>query len=138
MITRVKYEQIQQSYAGIPLSMLITLVNASLFYFLLEPVNQENYALTWFIVMSIVTLARLLLYFAFRFTKVIDHTNKIWSLLFTIGSLAAGCAWGSAAIFLFPSDSITHQVFIAFMLAGMPAGAVATLSSYWFNAVAFM
>ena len=40
----------------------------------------------------------------------------------------SGAVWGSAAIFLFPWESIGHQVFIAFVLGGMVAGSVGVFS----------
>ena len=40
----------------------------------------------------------------------------------------SGICWGSAGIFLFPLNSIGHQVFIAFVLGGMVAGAVGVFS----------
>jgi len=46
---------------------------------------------------------------------------------FNIGVGISGLIWGSAAIFLFPSD-IPHQSFIAFVVGGMVAGATGTLS----------
>ncbi|MEE4263767.1 MAG: hypothetical protein V2I56_13835 [Desulfobacteraceae bacterium] len=39
-----------------------------------------------------------------------------------------GLLWGSTAIFLFPVHSVAHQVFVAFVLAGMVAGAVGVFS----------
>jgi len=138
MSSLIRQEQARQSFLGTPLSMLITLVNACLLYYLLEPVTPENYALTWLAVITVVSLARLALYIAFCLTKPGLETIKSWSLFFTLGSLAAGCTWGAVSIYLFPIDSISHQVFIAFIIAGMTAAAVTTLSINWIDTLAFI
>jgi len=54
--------------------------------------------------------------------------TKKWKNLFLLTLALSGMVWGSAAIFLFPSDSIGHQVFIAFVLGGMVAGSVGVFS----------
>jgi len=53
---------------------------------------------------------------------------RLWGLLLFFGLGISGILWGSTAIFLFPVQSLAHQVFIAFTLAGMTAGAVAVFS----------
>ena len=45
--------------------------------------------------------------------------NLLLLLLLLVGLGVAGTLWGSTAIFLFPLESVAHQVFIAFVLAGM-------------------
>ena len=44
------------------------------------------------------------------------------------GAAASGLLWGAAGLFLFPEHSLPHQVFVSFVVAGMIAGAVGTLS----------
>ena len=52
-----------------------------------------------------------------------------WGLLFGLGTFGAGLGWGSAGVWLFPVASSAHQVFLAFVLGGMLAGAVGLLSA---------
>ena len=137
-LATVRREQVRLSFSGTPLSMVTTIINACLLYYLLVPVIPENNALTWLAVISMISLARLLLYFGYRATRADSISIRTWSHLFTIGSFAAGCAWGATSLYLFPADSIAHQVFIAFIIAGMTAGAVATLSYNWIYTVAFI
>ena len=47
----------------------------------------------------------------------------VWSLL-------AGGLWGSAGILFFTPDSLGHQVFLAFVIGGMAAASVATMSAF--------
>ena len=136
--SQIQHEQLRQSYAGTPLSMVVTLINACLLFYLLEPVTPKYHALVWLVIMALITLARLSLYITFRFKQPAIEQTRLWSILFTLGSFAAGSAWGAASIFLFPDDSIAHQVFIAFIIAGMTAAAVTTLSYIWRDALAFI
>jgi hypothetical protein len=52
----------------------------------------------------------------------------VWRNRFLVGAFASGVAWGAAAVVLVPAHSLPHQVFVSFVIAGMAAGAVATLS----------
>jgi len=51
-----------------------------------------------------------------------------WRIRFMIGVSASGVLWGVAGIIMFPAQSFLHQVFTSFVIAGMIAGSVATLS----------
>lgn len=66
-----------------------------------------------------------------RFHRTADPTKDFrrweWNLVLHIG--LSGLLWGSCAIFLFPVESTAHQAFIAFVLAGMVAGAVGVFSA---------
>jgi diguanylate cyclase (GGDEF)-like protein/PAS domain S-box-containing protein len=57
------------------------------------------------------------------------ETIPYWKHAYLIGVCLAGLTWGASAILLFPLESISHQVFVAFVLAGMAAGAVAVLAA---------
>src|SRR3954452_23445549 len=49
-------------------------------------------------------------------------------LAFRVTASLAGAAWGALAIACYPSE-LSHQVFIAFVIAGISAGAVTSLSA---------
>ena len=55
--------------------------------------------------------------------------HDMWTHYFVVGACAAGFVWGAAGLLLFHPDSFPHQVFLAFVLGGMVAGAVPLLSS---------
>jgi PAS domain S-box-containing protein len=46
--------------------------------------------------------------------------------------------WGSAGLVLFPPESIAHQVFVAFVLAGMAAGGISVLAPRMEACLAFL
>ena len=56
------------------------------------------------------------------------YSSDKWERCFTAGILLSGMAWGSASAILFLTDDLVYQAFLAFVLAGMSAGAVVSLS----------
>ncbi len=49
--------------------------------------------------------------------------------IFVLGLALTGLTWGMAALFLFPENSFPHQIFIAFIIGGMVAGASVSSAS---------
>jgi diguanylate cyclase (GGDEF)-like protein len=57
-----------------------------------------------------------------------NRDARYWLRVQVCGAAASGLIWGLAAILLFPPQSAVHQVFVAFVLAGMSAGGVTVLA----------
>jgi len=55
--------------------------------------------------------------------------NTVWAGLATAGSALSGLLWGLSSTLLLP-DNIVEQTFFAFVIGGMCAGALASLSYY--------
>jgi signal transduction histidine kinase/CheY-like chemotaxis protein len=53
----------------------------------------------------------------------------VWRRWYFYGVAANGLLWGFAGFFFFTAQNYTDQVFLAFVLVGMAAGGIATLSS---------
>lgn len=60
-----------------------------------------------------------------------------WHRLFLLTTLAAGAAWGSISVFLFPLEAIL-QLLLAFTLAGTTAAAATSLSAERTAAIGFV
>ncbi|MDX8395821.1 MAG: ATP-binding protein [Mariprofundaceae bacterium] len=124
----LKSEQVKLLYAAMPIALLATLVNAIILVAVMWEVTDHYLATIWLSCMISVTLARFVL------TLVYDKANpepaqaRHWELYFSIGSVVTGILWGSTALFLFPESSVMHQVFVAFVVGGMCAGSVTSLS----------
>jgi hypothetical protein len=120
---------LSQIYNRAIIGIIATIVNSSILVFALKSVVSLKVLMFWFLSMIIFTLARLMLTIAVkRNPEKLRNVHKSKQLLI-IGIGIAGILWGSTAIVLFPSHSVAHQVFIAFVLAGMVAGAVSAFSS---------
>jgi PAS domain S-box-containing protein len=132
------HERARLIYSGTPLSFVITLINGLILYYLMRDQHPDKYALFWFIALFIITCLRLGLYLAYRIRKPAENQIILWHYTYTVGTFIAGCVWGLVSLMLFPAESIIHQAFIAFVIAGMTAGAASTLSASWTTAVAFI
>ena len=125
---RIQAILVTQIYARSNIGILATFVNASILVLILWGQIQRWKLVAWFSMVLAVSLVRLFL--NLQFFKVPDRHADIrrWKRLLGTGIGAMGLLWGSTALFLFPMNSVAHQVFSAFVLAGMVAGAVGVFS----------
>ena len=81
---------------------------------------------------------RLGFYLKFKKLGAEEEVPVFWVHLALVISAASGLTWGAVAIWLFPENDFVHQVFTAFVIAGMCAGAVTTLSPMLSSAFVFI
>ena len=125
---RIYLDQIQKLLGHTIFGISATLINSLILSLILWNVAPRMYVVTWFIVLVSVSLVRLFLQKGYsKVTPTLENAKR-WENLFILTLAFSGIVWGSAAIFLFPSNSIGHQVFIAFVLGGMVAGSVGVFS----------
>jgi len=120
-------EQISLLYSALPISVLSSLLISAVLVFVEWSVLEQSHLVAWFSAMVCVQLLRAVLFLAYRkkFNSMAIHT---WGNLFLLGSITGALVWAANILFLFPAV-IEYQVFLAFVVAGMSAGAVTTLSS---------
>jgi diguanylate cyclase (GGDEF)-like protein/PAS domain S-box-containing protein len=121
-------EQVRLVHGHLPLTQIVALFNAVILTAVEWSVVEHQRLLTWLLCMTSVTLARLQVARAFQRLQPGEPDIGRWRNLLLVGVTASGALWGAAAIFLFPPESFPHQVFVSFVIAGMIAGSVATLS----------
>jgi diguanylate cyclase (GGDEF)-like protein len=122
--------QIEQSYRQLPVSLAVNLVNGLLLTVVLWGAAHSAVLIAWAALLVIVTVGRYLALVAFRdAAPEANFTPEVWLRRFVFGAAAAGLVWGLSAVLLFHPDSFPHQVFLAFALGGMVAGAVPLLSA---------
>ncbi len=90
----------------------------------------KDWLLGWLAAIYSLTFARFLLTRAYFRKNPSVAESVVWGHWFYISVLLAGILWGSAGSIFFVTDSETHQLFLAYLLGGIVAGAMATLSSY--------
>jgi diguanylate cyclase (GGDEF)-like protein len=106
------------------LTLAGTMFCAVALLFLLWPHVEKTRLLLWLGAMGILTLARLIMQQRYQAIAPNRVEPRKWMRLFASGVLLSGLLWGAVSIWLFPSESMTHQVFIAVVLSGICAGAV--------------
>ncbi len=126
---RLYAEQVEQIEKVSPLGLLATLINASVFTVLFWGVTPHAGLLLWFSLLFVLTVLRHpKLYQKLPFLSG-SFSIPFRGRLLVIGATLSGTVWGSTALFLFPTDSLAHQTFLAFVLGGMVAGAAGVFSA---------
>ncbi len=125
----VRSEQIRILFAAIP-SSLVTILACSLILSLtVWQVIDHTTIIIWFVVTNLLSVARLYLYQRFRQYERGRLVNNQWYLFAVVTGVASGVTWGAGGYFLFAGQSLVHQVFLGFVIAGISAGAITTLSA---------
>ena len=130
--------QITLLYEQAPAALVLSLLNAAIITYMLGSVIPLSQLMTWFILILGLTCGRLYLVKQHHRRASDQHDQQAWRTRFQIGAGLAGIAWGATGIVFFPSESLSHQVFLAFMLGGMAAGAAASLSADFLSYVLFV
>jgi diguanylate cyclase (GGDEF)-like protein len=128
-LTDVKSEQIRILYAAIPSSLFTILVCSSILSMAQWQVIGHDTIVTWFIITNLLSLLRLYLFRLFQRTQHEHLIDRVWAERAVITSIASGATWGAGGYFLFAEISPAHQVFLAFVITGICAGAMTTLSA---------
>ena len=132
---RVKDEQLQLLFAGLPSSLVATMVLLILTVVVTYVTGALHISFASLGIV-LVSAARFILWRAYR--RHAGRENIAWSTLFSIGCVAAGAAWGLGAVMVFPKGDVAAQAFIAFVIAGVSAGAVTTLAAERRAALSFV
>jgi PAS domain S-box-containing protein len=119
-------EQLKLLYAGLPLSIIATLINSVILLLVMWSVLDHSHLLVWLAMMSFVLLTRAGFMVGYK-RRQNDYGLNHWSKLFIVGAIATAFVWMSFTLFLFPTK-IEYQVFLCLVLAGTTAGAVTSLS----------
>ena len=121
-------EQVKQIYGLAPIGFVATLINSMIVFFIMKDVMRFNLLVPWLAAILIVTALRFGLVMWFRSVNPEPAVAAKWGTRFVVSLFIVGVAWGSIGFFPFSELSLAHQVFIAFVLGGMAAGASSTFS----------
>ena len=133
----VRFERVRSTFEQTPAAAAVTVVNAALMAAVLVAAEEDRRAYAWLAIVVLVTAARLALWRAFRRAPQARAQHRRWSLASACGAFAAGLVWGGGSVLLFP-QSETYQLFWAFLIGGMCAGAAALHHAHLPTAVAFI
>ena len=129
VLTDVKSEQVRIIYAS-TVPSLITILLCSLILSLVQwEVIDHTVIVSWFALTNLLSVARFYLYHQFKKLSAENLVSDGWYQGAINISIASGITWGAAGLLLFAEQSLVHQVFLAFVITGMCAGAITTLSA---------
>jgi PAS domain S-box-containing protein len=123
-------EKIHCLYANQKSGYIGTLVNACILAAIQWKQVDHPILYAWVGLVLGITLGRGVLAARFNHREKSLDRSGYWGNLSLAGIFASGTAWGLAGIFLFPRTSDAHQMFTAFTIGGMVAGASAVYSAF--------
>jgi two-component system cell cycle sensor histidine kinase/response regulator CckA len=127
--SQVRADQVKQLYDLAPLGMIATVFNALALDYVLWKVVSHRTLTIWLACLFLVTIIRAVQVYYYWFNPPSPAEARSRGIQFIVGMALTGIIWGSASILVFPGESLPHQVFLAFILGGMVAGAAATFST---------
>ena len=128
-LTDVKSEQIRILFSAIPSSLFAVLVGSTVLSISQWQVINHDTIIAWFIAINLLSLLRLMMFQQFNHLQSAHLVDSIWAQAAIVSSMASGLAWGVGGFLLFPENSPVHQVFLTFVISGMCAGAITTMSA---------
>ncbi len=133
MRTKFKYDDLLQSnqlgllYTSLPSTQVgLLLAGSILVVVMYNHVPQKN-LIIWYFFLLLSIIYRINLWR--QYNKKSNHETAYWKSKFDFSLFLAGLVWGASAFFLFPENSVFHQVFLQITLTGMIAISISILST---------
>lgn len=123
--------QVALLYRNTPLGQFISIVNASLLAWLWHDSVGLAWAGCWWTAAVAVALARLMLARAFAVDGEREDATRspLWLRRARLGALGGGVVWSAGALLFMLHGDTVQQIFTAFVMAGMVAGAGPVLAA---------
>lgn len=123
------FMQVQQLYALAPVGIIASLINGPILVFIQWNLISHKVLLVWLGALIALNVLWIVLYVQFQQASRGPWSAGVWRYVFIGGTLASGIIWGATGVLSFPEHSIAHQIFLAFVLGGMIAGATAVYAA---------
>ncbi len=126
---QVFIEQIHALYKYLLVILLANfVVGSTMIYGLWNVVSQQT-LIFWGAALLASIILRIFLYMMYRRVdrRCVGQRQVIF---FVLGSGLTGMVWGATSVILFPAGALEYQLFMLFILVGMGAGAVSSLTAY--------
>jgi signal transduction histidine kinase/CheY-like chemotaxis protein len=127
--TRILFEQVRILYQRASIAQATVVVNAAVIVWVFWGRVPHARAAGWLVAVWTLAALRLLVVQAYR-RRVVATSALPWARLFTAGAVFTGLCWGAAVLVFYAPESPAHQVFLAFVLGGMTAGAASSNCSF--------
>jgi diguanylate cyclase (GGDEF)-like protein/PAS domain S-box-containing protein len=127
---QVRAEQVRILFEQLPSALVSTAIVGGLLAYVLSGHVREDWLIAWVSALALTTLARIWLIRAYRRMKPTITEVSPWARRFMAGVIISGLIWGIAGVFPIPANDLIEEMFLIFVLAGLSAGSMSTLSSY--------
>jgi diguanylate cyclase (GGDEF)-like protein/PAS domain S-box-containing protein len=126
---QIRAEQIRLLFEQVPSALMATAILGLLVVYVLWSHVAHLWLLLWLLTLVAATVARVGLRSAyFKATPTVAEAQR-WGRRFLAGVLVSGVIWGLAGLFPLSPDAVLQELFLLFVLAGLAAGGMSTLSS---------
>jgi diguanylate cyclase (GGDEF)-like protein len=124
----IELEKLRLTFANLPVVLTLSFIAGLFLVGVMRHVSPPLYLIAWIVVAALLSVMRHLQ--TLQFKRACEDTLdvKFWRRRVDIGTAVAGLWWGGGAIFLFPED-LPHQVYLAFILAGVAAAAMTSYAA---------
>lgn len=126
----VFFEQLKLVYAGLTQGLSATVVNALLLALALRDSAPAQVLWPWLAATLAVSALRTVDAWRFRRHTEPALIHRRWYKHVLAGTTASGLCWGSAGLLLFSPEGVFQQGVLTFVLAGMSAGSIISLSAF--------
>jgi two-component system sensor kinase FixL len=130
-------EQVRQLNKGFPLSLVASVVIASMLSASHWEVIAHADIILWNLILGSVLLVRLILWLSWHNLHQL-YSARFWLNSYRLSAWLTGTAWGSAALFLFATEDATYQALLAFALAGVATSSITSLTVDKYCAIGFV
>lgn len=119
----IALEKLRLVFANLPVALSFSFAAGCLFVYVLRDVQPTWHLLVWLAISALIGVLRYVE--TGRFRRLAEDAIDVhsWRLRVSIGTAISGAWWGAGVVLLFPDD-LPHQVYIAFILAGIGAAAM--------------
>jgi len=124
----IKLDMLRLLYSGLPLAIISNALVAAAITPILWTSGKSGAALLWLAMLSLVLFFRHATAIGWRKLTLNTVNHDAWLFRFRLGAVATGLAWGACSILLFPENDVESQLFLAFVLTALMAGAMSSLA----------
>lgn len=128
VVSVVLAKQTKLLYGALNISLIATLINSCVLIVVLWPVVARELLIGWAVLIWTLSAVRWFVALKYHQQTLDQQALPRWHQYFATGVYAAGIVWGFAAVWLYPLQGIGYQVFLTFVLGGMAAGSLTSLS----------
>jgi signal transduction histidine kinase len=121
--------QIRALYEHTPMVLAVNVINSGLVALVFASYMEQTRWWMFFGLVVTLTVARAIGWNLYRRHRTSSDLTIKWAIVATAGSGLSGLLWGAGSTLLLP-DNIIEQTFLAFVIGGMCAGALISLSYY--------
>lgn len=133
----IELEKLRLIIANMPVALALSFAAACFFAFVLRGANSTVSLLLWLVISAGIAATRYWHSYQFRRLKDSDTHVRHWRTRIDVGTAISGCWWGCGIVMLFPPD-MPHQAYVAFVMAGISAGAMTSYAALQRTAFLFL